>query len=161
MGKHSSHYRRKRKTKKWTFEILMALAGLLLIGCAYAGKINPESFVPAPFMMLGYVPMLVLSVVLLVVSLLCRRWIGAILLILAFLATAPVFRLFMPFNNADMAPPEPADRSLVLKVMTYNVLSFNYKEPKLGGKPSESMKLILDADPDVLLMQEGGAGGVI
>ncbi len=160
MGKHSSHYRRKKKTKNWTFEILIALAGVLLICCAYAGKINPESFVPAPFMMLGYVPMLVLSVLLLVASLLCRRWIAAVLLILSFLATAPVFRLFMPFNSADMAPPEPADRSLVLKVMTYNVLSFNYNEPKLGGQPSESMKLILDADPDVLLLQEGGAGGV-
>jgi endonuclease/exonuclease/phosphatase (EEP) superfamily protein YafD len=44
--------------------------------------------------------------------------------------------------------------------MTYNVLGFNYHEPALGSKPSESIKLILDADPDVVLMQEGSPSGL-
>ena len=51
----------------------------------------------------------------------------------------------------------PADTTLMLKVMTYNVLGFNYQDPELCAKPSATMKLILDADPDVVLLQEGTA----
>ena len=159
MSKYSYSYR-KKKSKKWTFEIIMAVAALLLVCCAYAGKINPQKFFLAPFMMLGYVPMLVVTLLLLILTLLRRRWIALAIIIGGFLLTAPVFRLYLPWNTADMAPPEPADRALILKVMTYNVLSFNYNDPECGTKPSATMKLILEADPDVLLMQEGGAGGV-
>lgn len=160
MSTKHHRYRRKKKTSSRTFEIITALVAVLLICCAYAGCINPESFFPAPFMQLAYVPMLAVVAFMLVIALVFRRWLVAIMLVVSFLATAPVFRHFMPFNSAEMAPPEPADRSLVLKVMTYNVLSFNYNEPELSAQPSLTMKLILDADPDVLLMQEGGARGL-
>lgn len=154
------NYYRKRKSPKKTVEIIAAIAAVLLVGCAYAGKIDPQSFFPAPFMMLGFVPMLVVALLLLLFALLRQRWIAVGILVVGFLFTAPILRLYFPWNSRDMAPPEPADRALILKVMTYNVLSFNYNDPECGTQPSASMKLILEADPDVLLMQEGGAGGI-
>lgn len=155
-----SRRRRRRKRHNWLFEILVAVFAIILLICAYAGKINPSSFFAAPFLTLAYMPMLLLVPVVLLVSALCRRWIAVLTVILAFVATLPVFRLYVPLNNVEELPPVPADTTLLLKVMTYNVLSFNYNEPQEGITPSSTMKLILDANPDVVLIQEGNPNGL-
>lgn len=142
-----------------TFEYVMLGMSLLLLGCAYAGRVNPNSFFPAPFMGLAFMPMFILAVALLAVAMVARRWIGFWFMVAALVLCLPISHIFMPFNTSENTPPMPVDRAAMLKVMTYNVLGFNYHEPSLGSKPSESMKLILDADPDVVLMQEGNASG--
>ena len=160
MDKYRPSYRRRKKRKNWAFEIIAAVGAVLLIICAYAGHIDPRSFIGAPFMMLAFMPMLVIMLVLLVAALIWRRWLAVLVAVLSIIATLPVLKYFIGMNSVDNIPPTPADKSLILKVMTYNVLSFNYNEGSLGGKPSATMKLILDADPDVVLMQEGGAAGL-
>ena len=163
MARSKFDYNRRRRRKKrhnWLFEILVALFAVILVLCAYAGKINPSSFFAAPFLTLAYMPMLLAAIVVHLVSLLCRRWIAVLTVIVAFVATLPVFRLYVPLNNVDELPPVPADTTLLLKVMTYNVLSFNYNEPQEGNGPSSTMKLILDANPDVVLIQEGNPNGL-
>lgn len=150
-----------RKGKKRLVEFLVALFALVLILCAYAGKISPQSFFLAPFLTLAYMPMLLLAGVLLVACLICRRWIGALLLLIAAVVTLPVFSLYVPLNSEDNLPPMPVDASQQLKVMTYNVLGFNYNDPVPVGKPSTSVKVILEADPDVVLLQEGMASGLV
>lgn len=153
--------RRRRKQRVIRrFEILTAVFAVLLIVCAYAGKIDPRSFFPAPFLTLAYIPMLLVALLVLVWAMLCRRWLAVLTLVVAFVATLPVFRLYVPLNSPDNAPPVPADTTMLLKVMTYNVLSFNYNEPKIGGSPSSTMKLILDNNPDVAVLQEGSPNGV-
>lgn len=156
--KHITHngYRRKKK-KNWTFEIIMLVVGILLVCCAYAGEIDPVKFFPAPFMTLAFMPMLLLVLALVVIALVFRRWMALPILGVALLASLPVIKVFSPMNTSENALPVPADPSLVLKVMTYNVLSFNYNEPDSAAKPSRTMRLILDANPDVVLMQEGSA----
>ncbi len=149
-------YRRKKK-KNWTFEIIMLVVGILLVCCAYAGEIDPVKFFPAPFMTLAFMPMLLLVLALVVIALLFRRWMALPILGVALLASLPVIKVFSPMNTSENALPVPADPSLVFKVMTYNVLSFNYNEPDSAAKPSKTMRLILDANPDVVLMQEGSA----
>ena len=151
---------RPRKRLRRFFGIVTVLLAVLLVLCAYAGKFNPEKFFPAPFLTLAYMPMLLLSALVLVIALICRRFKVALLLILAFLATWPVFSMYVPLNHLKGSHHEPVDSTQVIKVMTYNVLSFNYNDPTVQGKDSKSMKLILDADPDVVMLQEGGAAGV-
>ena len=136
------YQRSKRKRVIKRLEILTAILAVLLVCCAYAGKVDPRSFVLAPFMTLAYVPMLVLAAVWLLFAAFKRRWIAVTTLVVALLATAPVFKLFVPLNTSASAPPEPANRDMMLKVMTYNVLAFNYGDPLLGDQPSETMKLI-------------------
>lgn len=152
-------YRRKPK-KMRTFEYVMAGMSLLLLACAYAGRVNPNTFFPAPFLGLAFMPMFVLSVVMLGVALVARRWLGFWFMVVALVLCLPISHKFMPINTRENTPPMPVDQAAMLKVMTYNVLGFNYHEPTLGTKPSETMKLILEANPDVVLMQEGGASGV-
>lgn len=152
--------RNRKKKKNWAFEIITAVVAVLMIICAYSGAVDPQSFFPAPFLMLAYMPMLLLLAALLVIGLLWRRWVALGIIVVALIATAPVFKLFVPFNTSENRPPMPADTTLILKVMTYNVLAFNYNEPGLGNKPSATMKLILDANPDVVVMQEGSSRGL-
>ena len=156
---YSNTYRRKKK-KKWTFEIITAVAALLLIACAYSGDIDPQRFFPAPFMVLAFMPMLILVFVLLVLAVIWRRWVAIAAIALSLLISLPTVKIFMPFNTSENRPPVPADTTLILKVMTYNVLAFNYNEPQLGNAPSKTMKLILDSNPDVVLLQEGSCRGV-
>lgn len=154
------HYRRKKKKPNRTIEILAVIAAVLTVCCAYAGRINPESFLPAPFLMLAFMPMFIVTLALMLVALLWRRWFSLLPLMVAVAAVFPVTRLYLPFNTSETAPAIPAERTSMLKVMTYNVLAFNYNDPALSSVPSATMRLILDADPDVVLLQEGAAGGL-
>lgn len=157
-----SEYRRRRRKKKLitAIEIIAAVMGVILIFCAYAGNINPQKFFPAPFMTLGFIPMLVVTVIVLAIFMLTRRWIASLILAASIVITFPIINHYMPLNTIDNAPPVPADTTVMLKVMTYNVLGFNFNEPSLRAKPSASMRLILDTNPDVVLLQEGGASGM-
>lgn len=158
-----SEYRRRRRRKKkiiTAVEIAAAVVGLILILCAYAGHINPQKFFLAPFMTLAFIPMLAVVLIALAVFLLTRRWIASLILAIATLISFPIINRYIPLNTIDNAPPVPADTTVLLKVMTYNVLGFNFNEPNLSAKPSASMRLILDTNPDVVLLQEGGASGI-
>lgn len=139
--------------------MLAAAIAVLTVCCAYAGKINPQSFFPAPFMALAFIPMLIVSLVSLAVALLWRQWLAALIIAASLLFSLPVISMFMPINGDEDRPATPVDRSMTLKVMTYNVLGFNFTESDLTAQPSASVQLILDANPDVVLLQEGGAAG--
>ena len=156
---HYNNYRKKKK-KNWTFEIITAVVAVLMLICAYSGVVNPQHFFPAPFLVLAFMPMLLLMLALLLIALLWRRWFAVGGILLALVLSAPTIKLFVPLNTSENRPPMPADTTLMLKVMTYNVLAFNYNEPDLCSKPSATMKLILDANPDVVLMQEGSCRGL-
>ena len=111
-------------------------------------------------MVLAFMPMLILVLALLLAALLWRRWLAVIFLVVSLLVSLPTIKVFTPLNTSENRPPVPADTTLILKVMTYNVLSFNYNEPLLSNVPSATMKLILDAGPDVVLLQEGSCRGI-
>ena len=156
-----TNYRnRRKKPVNRTFEVVVAVLAVLLVCCAYAGAIDPQRFILAPFLGLAFMPILVLLALALICALIWRRWIALAVVVVSLMATAPIIKLFMPLNSSDEAPPVPADPTMILKVMTYNVLSFNYNEPNLSAEPSATMRLILDANPDVVLLQEGAPGGV-
>lgn len=153
------NYRRKKK-HNWTLEIITAVVALLMIACAYSGTIDPERFFLAPFMVLAFMPLLLVVLALLLLALFMRRWLASAMLVAALIAALPTIKVFTPLNTSENRPPMPADTTKILKVMTYNVLSFNYNEPKLSNAPSATMKLILDAAPDVVLLQEGSCRGI-
>jgi len=143
-----------------TFEILMAVLAVMLVACAYAGMVDPADFFLAPFMMLAFMPLLVLAVIMLVIALLARRSLAFLFLFISLVVTLPISHKFLPINTSENNPAMPVDEKSILKVMTYNVLGFNHHESETTAQPSLTMKLILDADPDVVLLQEGSAGGL-
>ena len=153
-------YRRQRRRRNRLLDVLVLIVAVLLVLCAYAGKISADTLIAAPFLTLAYMPMLVVAALALLTALLGRRWLAALALVVAFVATSPVYGVYVPLNDSGDRPAMPVDSSRVLKVMTYNALAFNYNDPELGTQPSASMRLILEAGPDVVLLQEGSPGGV-
>ena len=151
---------RRRKKVNYTFEVICIILCVLMICCAYSGQLDPRSFLPAPFMTLAFMPLLMLILLLLGIALLWRRWLAIPVIVVSLIASLPVIKLFSPMNTSENALPVPADTSLILKVMTYNVLAFNYHENQLINEPSQSMRLILDTNPDVVVLQEATASGV-
>ncbi len=161
--RRSTYDRNRRRRKKRPFgapEVVVAVIAVIMVACAFAGGIDPRKFFPAPFMVLAFMPMVILSLVVLVASLLWRRWLSALIIFVSLLVSLPTIKVFVPMNTIEDALPMPADTTLTLKVMTYNVLSFDYNVPTLGNAPSATMQLILDSNPDVVLLQEGSARGV-
>lgn len=160
MTEYYNHYRHKKKKRvNRILEIITAIAAVVLICCAYSGRVNPSSFFLAPFMMLAYMPMVIVMLLLLIAAIVWRRWIAILTVLVSLTLTLPVMKLFIGMNSTDNIPPSPADPALLLKVMTYNALSFNYNEPSRTGS-TPSIKVILDANPDVVLLQEGAAAGL-
>ena len=150
---HSS----KRARASAAMNFMSALVAVLLVCCAHAGAIDPRHFVGAPFLALGFMPMLAVALLVLAVALLCRRWLAALLLVASLAIAAPMVAAHIPVNGIKSMPGAAHG---VLRVMTYNVLAFNYGEPDLSALPSQTMRLILDANPDVVVMQEGSARGL-
>lgn len=151
---------RRRKKVNYTFEVICVIIGVLMICCAYSGLWDPRLFLPAPFMTLAFMPILLLLLLMLLIAVLWRRWLAMPVILVSLIAALPVIKLFSPMNTSENALPVPADTTLILKVMTYNVLAFNYHESSMDDVPSPSMRLILDANPDVVVMQEASANGV-
>ena len=139
MSRHNYH-RRKKKNKNRTAEVVAAVIAVLTVACAYAGKVNPLSFFPAPFMALAFMPMLIVSLVALAIALLWRRWIAVLVIVASLVFSLPIITMFVPINNEENRPARPVDKSMTLKVMTYNVLGFNFTESDLTAQPSASMK---------------------
>ena len=152
-------YRRRKKVNR-TFEVICIIACVLMICCAYSGLLDPKSFLLAPFMTLSFMPLLMIVLLLLVIGLIWRRWLSIPIILVSLIISLPIIKVFTPMNTSENALPVPADTTLMLKVMTYNVLAFNYNEPTLKEQPSETMRLILDANPDVVVMQEASANGI-
>lgn len=156
----TNYRKRRRKPVNRTFEILIGVLAVLLVCCAHAGRVSPQSFFLAPFAALGFMPLLLIVLVALVVAMLWRRWWAVLEIVAAVVFTAPIISQFVPINSPDEGPPVPADTTMILDVMTYNVLGFNYIDPEINAESSTTMRLILDANPDVVLMQESLPGGL-
>ena len=151
---------RRRKKVNYTFEVICVIIGVLMVCCAYSGTWDPRSFLPAPFLTLAFMPLLILILLMLLIAFLWRRWLAFPIILASLIAALPTIKMFSPMNTSENALPVPADSALILKVMTYNVLAFNYHENQLGEQPSQSMRLILDTNPDVVVLQEATASGV-
>ena len=103
-----NHYRQRKKKINRTLEIITAVAGVIMICCAYAGHVNPTSFFPAPFMMLAYMPMVVVILLLMIAAIVWRHWLAVLIALLSLTLTLPVLKYFVGMNSNDNIPPAPA-----------------------------------------------------
>ena len=93
-----NHYRQRKKKINRTLEIITAVAGVIMICCAYAGHVNPTSFFPAPFMMLAYMPMVVVILLLMIAAIVWRHWLAVLIALLTEFVSefAELFMLNLP-----------------------------------------------------------------
>ena len=140
---YSNTYRRKKK-KKWTFEIITAVAALLLIACAYSGDIDPQRFFLAPFMVLAFMPMLILVFVLLVLAVLRRRWVAIAAIALSLLISV-VFAESVPGDLRQLLPSQgrPREKGLLINLRYVRCIVQNWDAQTIQASTADG-SLVID-----------------
>jgi len=140
------------------FTTVAIVVAALVLCCAYAGHVPPDKFLPAPFLTLAFVPVVLVAIVTLLIALVWRRWLALCAVCVAIVMALPIIKMHVP-RISPVKATTPNSKDSTLTVMTYNVLGFNCMEPDLAHVPSASMRLILDSDADVVVLQEAYSHG--
>jgi endonuclease/exonuclease/phosphatase family metal-dependent hydrolase len=131
------------------FVIANVLTALLLIASAFSDRVPPEKNLLFSYLGLVFPFICLLNVFFISYWLLFRRWkyilIGAIAFIICWQSVCSYFPLH--FGN------EPITGENVIKVLTYNVMGFAYKD-HTGKSPNEIINYIAGSNADIVCMQE-------
>lgn len=139
--------------------ILTAVTVLLAfatIASGYAGKADPHTIPSAAMAAMMFPLFVVLSLMAAVVLLIVRRRLLLVTLA-SFALSMPALLVYSPMNLGRTPTADELPRSF--KVMTYNALEWSdYTYTKLDTvTPNRSVMTVLDADPDILCLQECGS----
>lgn len=136
--------------------VSLVLAALLVFS-AYGGHIDPEHSTVGALAAMAFPVLLGLSVVVLLLLLIVRRWRISIILMVGILISWPTVKIVSPLN---IFPHKytPAEDSTKFKVLTFNVKNFNVMksgDDRIDNREGQAtVKYILDQDADVVLLQE-------
>lgn len=131
----------------WSLLTMNAITGILLLISAFSPYISPVSHPYLSCSGLAFPIFLVLNLMFLVPWLLFRCYKCALVPLLFFALSIPAFREFCPFHFRSSVIPSDS-----LKVLSYNVMSFNgdYKE---DGKNS-ILEYLKESDADIICLME-------
>ena len=126
---------------------------LLFIASAFSDRISPERSVLFSYLGLGFPVFCVLNFSFIVYWLFGCEWRFALVGLCSFLiAKGPVTRYFPFHARVDGVPKEN-----VLKVLTYNVMGFGYKDHSKGS-PNLILQYIAESGADIVCLQEYAVG---
>lgn len=127
---------------------IATLTGLLLLGSAYSGLVNPHIWAFPAATGLAFPFLAFLALLLMLVMALLRQW-RALLVLMVFVALSwPVLKLYMPLHG----PKEVPTGATTFRLMTYNVYGFD--------GDGATMRYILNQDADFVLLQEASWGEI-
>ncbi len=134
---------------KYLFVTANIIAALLLIIAAYSDRIPPDKSMIFSYLGLAFPYFCLLNIVFIVYWMFLKEWrfllIGAITLIICW---QPVRSYFPLHFRTDPLPTEN-----VIKVLTYNVMGFGYKD-HTEESPNEIIQFIAESNADIVCMQE-------
>lgn len=131
------------------FGVINVLTLILFILSAYSDRVSPEQSMLFSYLGLAFPILCLMNVFFLCYWLFVREWrliaVGAAVFLLCW---GPVKHYF-PFHSR--VKPVPTEN--VIKVLTYNVMAFGYKNhTKLS--PNKILKYIMESDADIVCLQE-------
>lgn len=129
---------------------LLVSVWILLSG--WGGYVDPRQWTFPSVVVLTYPAAMLVALLTLVVALISRAWKAAILLAVSLLLTLPAMRVNMPLGGSR----EPSDTAATFSMLTYNVTGFGCM--KGNEEVSSTMRYILDANADLVMLQEGSLG---
>lgn len=127
-----------------------------MVFAGYGGYFNPQQLPAAALAAMMFPILVVVSLAALVALLIMRRRLVWVTLV-SFILSIPPLLVYCPLNFGHEPVGEEAARSF--KVMTYNALGWcDYTHNSLDTvAPNRTVKVVLDADPDILCLQECGS----
>lgn len=141
-----------KRTIKLILLVITVLMALLMLGSAWGGYVNPNSFSFLSVLTLGLPLILIINFAIMILWLVLLRWRYALISFAAILLSWGSVRMIFPVNVLSSSVNVTPENSL--RVMTFNVMNFGPYDPS-NHTPSKSMRYILDQDVDVVLLQEG------
>jgi len=141
------------KTLKLVFHILFVSANilvvLLFILAAYSDKISPEKSILMAFLGLGFPILFVVNICFCIWWLLRKKWKYFFALFASILICwGPICRYFPMHGRVEKLPEEN-----VIKVLTYNVMSFGNRE-HTASSPNKIVDYIANSEADIVCLQE-------
>ena len=135
---------------KYIFRLISIVVAFGLLFAAYGGRVDPAIWTLPSLASLALPIVTLVALIALALMAIFKQWRAAVVIVGALLLSWPTLRLISPFT---LVHPSPDDSKTQLKVLTMNVREFNWNINH--GKPSASMRYILDQDADIVVIQEG------
>lgn len=126
---------------------------LLFVASAFSDRVSPETSVFFSYLGLGFPVFCVLNLCFVVYWLFVWGWRFLLIGLFAFLVCKESVSSYFPFHHRMKEVP----KEQVLKVLTYNVRGFSYKN-HTAKSPNPILKYIADSNADIVCLQEYAVG---
>lgn len=145
------------KTLKLLFKSLFVLANVLVVVLfiisAYSDRVSPDTILGLSYLGLAFPVLFVLNLCFVIYWLFLWEWRFLLIGLCAFLICwGPVSKYFPYHSHTKDIPKEN-----VLKVLTYNVMGFAYKNHSKDS-PNKIIQYIANSGADIVCLQEYAAG---
>lgn len=141
------------KTLKLLMQAILVVANILLvllfIASAYSDRISPESTILFSYLGLGFPVFCFLNLCFIIYWLFLWKWKFILISLFSFLICWGPVKRFFPFHSRV----ENIPKENVLKVLTYNVMGFGYKN-HTDIAPNKIVKYIANSGADIVCLQE-------
>ena len=140
------------KAFRWIHRILAVLNGVvmfLLLISAFSDIVSPADHLLFAYLGLAFPLFLFLNVGFLLLWAIMHKWNHTFVVLCSFLICWKPIRQYLPFHLRVEQPP----REEMIKVLTYNVMCFGYKD-HTPGQPNPIIQYIADSGADIVCMQE-------
>lgn len=138
---------------KSIFGIANVIVILLFIVSAFSDRVSPEKSVLFSYLGLGFPVFCTLNLLFVVYWLFLWEWRFVLVGLLSFLICQKPVRHYFPFHDRV----EEIPKENVLKVLTYNVMGFGYKD-HTGDSPNPIVQYIANSGADIVCLQEYAVG---
>ncbi len=129
------------------------LVVVLLVAAAYSDRVSPNTVLLFSYLGLGFPILCVLNLCFVIYWLFLGEWRLLLVGLCAFLVCQGAVRRYFPFHSRTKDIP----KGNVLKVLTYNVMGFAYKD-HTKKSPNEIIDYIAASGADVVCLQEYTVG---
>ncbi|MDR1880991.1 MAG: endonuclease/exonuclease/phosphatase family protein [Tannerellaceae bacterium] len=138
-----------KRIVNWFFVVANLFVALLLVASAYSDRLSPARSLLFSYLGLVFPFICILNVCFVVYWICLLQWRFVLIGVGAFVVCWNPVKSYFPFHLRT--DPLPAER--VIKVLTYNVMSFAEKD-HTADSPNMIVQYIADSDADIVCMQE-------
>jgi endonuclease/exonuclease/phosphatase family metal-dependent hydrolase len=125
------------------------IALFCLLVSAFSGLISPEKSYLITYSGLFFPFILGFNLILLILCVLARKWKHVLFSLVVFILCSGSIYTYFPLHRKTKTIPENC-----IKILSYNVMSFDHLHKHTSGKPNPIIQYIIDCDADIVCLQE-------
>ncbi|MDR1436997.1 MAG: endonuclease/exonuclease/phosphatase family protein, partial [Candidatus Symbiothrix sp.] len=125
---------------------------LALLASAFSDRVSPYTCIWLQYSGLFFPFILWFNVFLFILFLFLRKWKTSLIFTAVFLICFDSIHTYFPFHSRTENLPEGC-----IKILSYNVMRFEYMQKHTEKHPNPIIRYILDQDADIICIQEYGA----